>query len=277
MVIINDKKCTGCGICSALCHESCMTLKNKKININHDICSTCAQCIAVCPERALAWDNHEPDPFNNNLLPSSEQIDELFKQRRTVRQFKKSKPERHVIEEIINYGMYAPTHAHSFRVIAVESDVKLHEIDKILFSFIRMIHRFLFKPLIVRLLLKVLPSSFRDEFHKARPKIEKSLKQGRAYSCMPPVILFIVGDKNVQLSLESAQYVMYNMDLYARTKGLGCRNLVGNQMFFSRSRKMRNLLGINKDENIFATMGIGYSATKFVNKVQGKTMQVRWI
>ena len=93
---------------------------------------------------------------------------------------------------------------------------------------------------------------------------------------MPPVIIFIVGDRRVPLSMESAQYALYNMDLYARTRGLGCRNLVGNQMFLNRSKVFRKSLKMEKHEKIFATMGLGYSAKKFRNKVIGKQMKIQW-
>jgi NAD-dependent dihydropyrimidine dehydrogenase PreA subunit len=180
-----------------------MSLTHGKISIDYELCSTCTQCIAICPQRALLWNGSEPEPFNDELLPLPEQMDELFKQRRTVRHFKTDKPGRRFLQQIINYGAYAPSHSHDFRVI-------------------------------------------------------------------------IVGGKRIPLSLESAQYMLYNIDLYAKSKGLGCRNLVGNQMFFNRSRLIRRTLGINGREKIFAAFGIGYPLKKFRNKVQGRELPVQW-
>lgn len=276
MVTILEEKCTGCGNCVDICHESCMLLINGKVQINYDFCSTCTQCIAICPQSALQWENTEPEPFNTDLFPSSEQIDEFLKQRRTIRYFKKDKPDRQLLQDIINYGAYAPTHSHDFRVIAVDDQNQLDQIDQIVYSYNKKIYKYLFKPKLMSLLVKIISPSHRKEYLKAKPKLENSLKIEKGYYCLPPVILFIVGLKRIPLSLESAQYILYNIDLYSRSRGLGCRNLVGNQMFFNRSKPVREMLQIRKDERIFATLGIGYPAKKFRNKVQGRKLDIRW-
>ena len=276
MIIINYDKCNGCGLCVKVCHESCIDLINDKIHINYNFCSTCTQCIAVCPCLALSWENHEPIPFDNNMLPTSSQLDELFKQRRTKRFFKNRKPERQVLEEIMSYTVYAPTHNFNFRAIVVDDDKLLEEIDNIVFQYNKKIYRYLYQPKIVRFLISLLAPSQESEYLTAKPKLEHSLAIGRAYLSMPPVIIMIIGEKRTPLSIESAQYLIYNMDLYAMTKGLGCRNLVGNQMFLDRSKKLRKILGLSKNVKIYATLGIGYPSIKFRNKVIGKTIDIQW-
>ncbi len=276
MVRVDEEKCTGCGSCISICHENCMSLVNDKIRINYVFCSTCTQCIAICPHAALLWEDAHPIPFDYSKLPSSEQLDELFKQRRTIRQFLERKPERRLVEEIINYGAYAPTHNFNFRAVAVDDDSLLRQIDQVVFNYNKKIYRYLYKSGFLRLLIESLFPWYKDEFLKAKPKLEESLKIGRAYEYLPPVIIFIVGDRRIPLSVESAQYALYNMDLYARTKGLGCRNLVGNQMLLNQSKGLKHLLNLERNEKIFATFGLGYPAKKFRNKVIGKQMGIQW-
>ncbi|MGD0342328.1 MAG: hypothetical protein ABSA76_11560 [Bacteroidales bacterium] len=86
----------------------------------------------------------------------------------------------------------------------------------------------------------------------------------------------IVGNNKVPLSLESAQYALYNIDLYAQSKGIACRNLVGNQMILNRNVKFRKLIGLDKNEKFFGTITMGYSAIKFRNKVLGKHIKIQW-
>ncbi len=277
MVTINNKKCTGCGSCASICHESCMTIVNGKIRINHEVCSTCMQCIAVCPYLALSWDNVKPVPFDSSILPDAAQVDELLKERRTVRHFKKNIPPKKLVEEIINYGAYAPAHSHDYRVAAISDENIINEIDANLFGYIKKIYGLFFKPKIMGVLLKFMPSVFRDEFSKAKPKLEKSIKAGVAYRNRPPVMIFVIGDKRSALINESTQYVIYNMNLYAMTKGLGFRNLVGNQMFFNKSNRVRKILGMKNNELICGTFGLGYPEKKFRNKVNGRKMYIEWI
>ena len=276
MIKILKEKCNGCGICIDICHESCMFLKDGKIQIDRTYCSTCTQCIAICPHSALRWENTASKKFNIERFPSSEQMDELFKQRRTIRYFKEDKPDRRLLEEIINYGAYAPTHSHNFRIVVVDDPGQLDQIDRTVYSFNRKIYKYLYKPKLMHLLVKITGSSQQEEYLRARPKLEKSLKLKKGYYCLPPVILFIVGLKKIPLALESAQYILYNIDLYARSKGLGCRNLVGNQMFFNGTKTIRKMLRLKAGEKIFATLGIGYPSKKFRNKVEGRTLEIQW-
>lgn len=276
MVNINEQKCTGCGVCVSICHESCLSLANNIVHIDQALCSTCTQCIAICPQAALRWNETPPVPFDKSLFPSADQLDELFKQRRTIRYFTKKKPEQHLIEEIVQYGAYAPTHNFNFRVVVVDNEEILEQIDRVVFAYNQKIYRYLYKPKIVHALIKTFFPSQEHEYLKARPKLEKSVRWGRGYQSMPPVLVLIVGDKRIPLSLESAQYALYTMDLYARTKELGCRNLVGNQMFLNRSKALKHRLQIADHEKIFATMGLGYPAKTFRNKVMEKTLPIGW-
>lgn len=276
MVRVDKEKCAGCGSCVSIYHESCMSLVNEKVFIDYKFCSMCTQCIAICPQLALRWEEARPIPFDDSRLPSAARLDELFKQRRTIRHFKENKPERQLIEEIINYGVYAPTHNFNFRAIAVDDENLLNQIDQVVFGYSQKIYKYLYKPGIIRFLIEKLSPSRKDEYLWAKPKLEKSLKIGRGYQNMPPVIIFIVGDRRVPLSMESAQSALYNMDLFARTRGLRCRNLVGNQMFLNRSKAFRQFLKMEQHEKIFATLGLGYPAKRFRNKVIGKQMRIQW-
>jgi NAD-dependent dihydropyrimidine dehydrogenase PreA subunit/nitroreductase len=277
MVTINQGKCNGCGLCVRICHESCIELKGRAIIIDYNTCSTCGQCIAVCPAQALSWNSHPPRPFDKDRLPSPDQVDEMLKQRRTNRHFKDKKPDRKILEEIVTTGAYAPSHAHDFRVILIDDGQILRQMDQTVFNTNKKLYNYLFKPKIVRWLIRLLSSRIQwGEFLKAKPKLEKSMQIGRGYAELPPAVIFVVGNKTVPLSTESAQYVLYNMDLFSRTLGLGCRNLVGNQMFLNRSRQFRRLLGLKKKEKIFAAMGIGYPAIKFRNIVSGRELKIQW-
>ncbi|NOY36303.1 MAG: hypothetical protein GXO83_01860 [Chlorobi bacterium] len=276
MITTDHEKCNLCGLCIKICHEYCIYITGKKLHIDYSYCSTCTQCIAVCPQQALSWKHSQPVACDENQLPASRQLDELFKERRTVRDFKKEKIERELLEEITGYGIYAPTHNFNMRLIIVDDDRIINRIDTVIYNFNSRLYRFLYKPKIVQTLVKAITPGHEFEYLKAKPKLEKSLERGKAFKTFPAALVFIIADKRTPLSLESAQYALYTMNLYALTKGIGCRNLVGNQMILNRSKLVRDLLGLKRYEKIFATMGLGYPAVKFKNKVVGKKMDIQW-
>lgn len=276
MIRVNKEKCTGCGICESICPESCIRIIDLKSRINYQYCTTCTQCIAICPYLAISWDNNEPIPFNKKNLPNSQHIDELLKERRTTRKFKKEKLPRTLVEEIVQYAIYAPTHNFQLRAIIVDDAQTLNQIDQTVFLYNNKIYRYLYKPRFIYSLIKLLAPFYIDEYLKAKPKLESSMSIGRAYESMPPVIIFIVGDSRVPLSQESAQYAIYNVNLYAMTKGLGCRILVGNQMFLNKDKTIRKKLKLSRHEKIFATIGMGFPDVEFKNKVTGKKIPIQW-
>ena len=72
MVTSSPEKCTACGLCVRICHESCMSLVEGVLMIARDICSTCTQCIAVCPRQALSWQGTAPAVYEPARLPRPE-------------------------------------------------------------------------------------------------------------------------------------------------------------------------------------------------------------
>jgi NAD-dependent dihydropyrimidine dehydrogenase PreA subunit len=277
MVVINEKRCRACGDCIKICHENCMFLEKEKIRINYEYCSTCTQCIAICPSQTLSWDHSPPLKFSNTSFPAAEQVNELLAQRRTIRLFKDEKPPRTLVEEIVHYGALAPSHHHEFRIMIIDNTELLDLVDKAVYIYNRRIYRILYKSKWIQIILRLLSSSSQyKEYSRARPKLEESMKLGKAYSNPPPVIVLLLGRKDLPLSIESAQYILFNMILYGMTKGIGCRLLVGNQMFLNNNIKLKKRIGIDKKERIYGTLGMGYPSVKFRNKVTGRQFPIQW-
>jgi len=272
MVILNKDKCTGCGLCTKICHEHCMVLTNETVSINYEFCSTCMQCIAICPQQTLSWDNVPPVAYDEKRLPSPEQLDELFKERRTIRFFKKDRVDRAILEEIVGYGIYAPTNNYDLRAIVVDDEEIIEDLDRVLMQFVSKIYNLIYKPKIVFNLIRRITPALDP---KDKVKMENALERGHAFH-RPPAIVFIVGDKRIALSEASTQYALYNMILYAQVKGIGSCLWGSAQTFLDRSKAVREHLGLQKNEHILGALGLGHPAVKFANKVEGKTLSIQW-
>lgn len=253
-----------------------MSIENQLLSIDFKYCSTCCQCIAICQEQALSWEKVVPAKFDKINYPGPIQINELLRERRTIRDFTNVKIDRALLEQIVNNAKYAPTHNFNFKAIIIDEPEVIENIDEAIYRFTKRLYRFVYKLKIIHQFVKITAPKFEFEYLKAKPKLEKSIQRGRAFKTLPAAIILIVGEKSVPFSLESAQYGLYNIDLYAQSLGLGCRNLVGNQMILNRSRRIRKLLRLSKQEKIFGTIAIGHPAVRFRNKVNGKQMIIQW-
>jgi NAD-dependent dihydropyrimidine dehydrogenase PreA subunit/nitroreductase len=274
MIIVEQEECTQCGQCVKICHEHCMALVDHTVEIDYELCSTCTQCIAICPQQAISWDQVPPLPYDDNRLPSPEQLDELFKERRTVRFFKREKIDRTLLEEIVGYGIYAPTNNCDLRAVVIDDVEIMGELDRIHVQYASRMYNLLYRPKVVSILPRIIGLS--REYLQAKPKIEAIVENGHSYLSPPAAIVFIVGDKRVPLSVESAQYALSNMIFYAQAKGIGSRLWGPGQLFYDRSKAVRRILGLEKRDHILGTVLLGYPAVKFRNKVRGKALPIQW-
>jgi len=238
------------------------------------VCSTCGQCVAICPTRTLAWDDLAPSAFERIRLPKCEQLDELFKERRSIRRFKPEKIDRSILQEITQYGAYAPTHNFKLRVIIVDDEVLISTLDQAIVTNCRRINRLAYQYKIGGILAGWF--GYADEMIKAKPKIETTLRQGHAFHSMPTAFILIIGDKKGALSDVSAQYALANMMYYAQLKGVGTCLWANGPIFIDKHKLARRKLGIKPTERIFGAMYLGYPAVRFSNKVNGKALAIQW-
>ena len=274
MIMIHADRCSACGLCVENCHEASLALVEGAVQVDYTLCDNCAQCIAICPRHALSWDGVPPAAFDRSLLPTSDQLLELFKERRSIRAFKKAPIKRSLLEEIANTGAYAPTHNHLFKVIIVDDPILIAQLSDFVLSINRRIYHLVYSNRLVAWLANLL--GYRDEFRKAQPKIEKALSRGSAFSSTPTALMIVVGKKNISLAEASAQYALANMMYYAQTRGVGTCLWGNAPIFLDKDKTVRRQLGIVPSERIYGALYMGLPAIKFANKVSGKTLPIQW-
>ena len=273
MIKLAAEKCTNCGLCEKICHEMAISISNGVLTIDKNLCSTCSQCVAICPVQALLWDGQEPTRYATQNLPGPEQLDELFRERRTTRYFKTEHIDRTIIENIVKYGINAPTNNYHLRAIVVDDQGIIKELEAIILSKVRLIYRLVMKPrLIFNLIRKFSPAL--DP--KDKIKIEEALQRNSSLLSLPAAIVFVVGDKRIPLSEASAQYSLSNMIYYAQSIGIGSCLRGAAQIFLNNSKSARKLLGIPSKDRIYGALMLGYPAIRFSNKVNGKIIPIDW-
>jgi ferredoxin len=270
MITIDGDKCAGCGMCVKVCHNRCVALIDDVASVNYELCDRCTQCIAICPQQALSWGHAPPVGYDEKRLPSPEQLDELFKERRSVRFFKKDRIERILLEEIVGYGIYAPTNNHDLRVVVVDDVEVIEELERIAVRFNSRMYRLFFKPKIVfEFLSRITPA--------VNPQVKVKLEERRHDLFNPAAMVFIVGDRRIAFSEASAQAALDHITFYAQVQGVGSCLWGAGEIILDRNRTARERLGLQRREYILGILLLGYPAVKFVNKVEGRTMSIKWV
>lgn len=65
LIVIDEEKCNGCGLCVSACRESALTLENNKAKLlRGDYCNGLGNCLPACPQNAISFTEREALPYN---------------------------------------------------------------------------------------------------------------------------------------------------------------------------------------------------------------------
>ena len=136
VLALDRDKCNSCGICVLECPPRIIELVEPEALPSHveggeQICIVCGHCVAVCPLGAIGLETMKPEdcaPVRKKLLPSPEQVEHLFKSRRSVRAYKKKPVPREMLAKLIDIARHAPSGSNAqpvqWLVIEDAKDVK---------------------------------------------------------------------------------------------------------------------------------------------------------
>lgn len=113
MILIDQNKCIGCGLCAKECLPTAIIMKDKKPAVRNQICMECSHCVSVCPVDAVEmsdYDKSEVVEYNKESFDiEPERMLNTIKFRRSIRHFKDKKVEKEKLENILEAGRYTPT------------------------------------------------------------------------------------------------------------------------------------------------------------------------
>lgn len=123
------EKCTGCGICSSLCPASAIQIDDiGKVTSFISTCIGCSHCGCFCPSNCFNLPLCEEDK-----LPSSEQIQNLFQSRRSIRKFTDREIDEAVLNSLLETVGFSPT-GQNAQGITVEVILGREKINQLILS-----------------------------------------------------------------------------------------------------------------------------------------------
>lgn len=261
MVVIDEKKCIGCGLCAADCIAQNIVIE-EKARVKQD-CFQCGHCVAVCPKGAVSIpeydmaDMEEYDADSFTLQP--EAVLHSIKFRRSIRNYKPEGVPEDVLRTLAEAGRYTATAKNSQsngfvfvqKEMAELKDRVWQFIDDIAHKDIREIDK-AFLPYLV--------------FNQRRKK-----DAGDDYLFRnAPVVLYVVSDSALDAGL-AAQ----NMEMMGVSLGLGMLYNGYLARVSDANEELKQWLGIG-DRTIRACMLLGYPAVHYARTAPRKTADVIW-
>lgn len=246
---LNAERCKKDGICSKVCIVG--IIKNDENHLPYidksqeKSCMACGLCAAFCPHEACYVEKLDEKQFSlikKAEMPDAAQIDQVLKARRSVRNFRKTSVDSHVLAEVFDAVRYAPT-AKNTQNIRWAVTKGMEETDKI----------------------RKLMLEYFEETAKVTPAPEsifmktmiRAYKQGRdVFLRGAPQIAAAVLPKDYIWKEDAAIAITY-FEISAFAHGLGT---CWSGYFTAAARKYRPLreaMGISEDEYVGGAVMIG--------------------
>jgi len=112
MVLIDQNKCVGCGLCVSDCVSYNLLLQDGKAAVKRD-CFLCGHCVAICPAGAVSipeYDMAEVETYEKERFSiDPETLLRAIKFRRSIRDYKKAKLTEEERNQLLQAGRYTAT------------------------------------------------------------------------------------------------------------------------------------------------------------------------
>jgi nitroreductase/NAD-dependent dihydropyrimidine dehydrogenase PreA subunit len=279
--IIDEDKCTGCGLCVKVCPAGTISMQNEKAKITGDFSIGCGHCEAVCPVDAIEVKalDEETSTFGSFqmdrkwLAPGAfdtSSLVRLMSSRRSCRNFKDKPVDGEALEDLVKIGVSAPSGSNeqpwTFTILPHRDSVTA--LARKVAAFFERTNRQSEKALL-RKALKLIGKPELDHYYKNyHDLVEESLRlykeEGRdrlfygAHSAM--VVSTIPGESTPK---EDAVLASQNILLAAHSMGLGTC-LIGLAIAaMNNDPSIRSFIGLPENERPHTVIAIGHPDEKY--------------
>ncbi len=249
---VDYDKCNADGICADVCPRKLIAVdekaKPRPIPEAAELCISCGHCLASCPTSAISLNEITPEncpPINKGLWPDYNQLDQLFKSRRSIRVYKNKPVDRKIIDTLLETCRFAPSGSNAQPVnwIIASGSKRLKALAQLVIDW--MSHAVETRqPLAERLRL--------DNVVKSWDRGEDRIFRGA------PMVIMTHAFETGSLSLESCVIAMTYFDLAAASMGLGACWVGYLMLAATQHAPLKKALGIPQDHRLYGAMVFGY-------------------
>jgi nitroreductase/NAD-dependent dihydropyrimidine dehydrogenase PreA subunit len=275
---INYVACKKDGLCVLVCPRrfSQPDKKNYPEIHNIDSCIGCGHCLAICPHEAIIHSffiKGDIRPVKKEILPTVESLNELLMSRRSIRLFNDTKLAKEEIERIIDAARFAPSshNSQSTKFVIIEDKNTINEISRLTVEFLEKIIRLFSNPilrLVLRLIAKKSIDSLSKEIDVFRYKVNQFRQGNDTILYKTQVLLLFYSNKHIGFACENATMALHNATLMATTINIGSFYTGFVVVAAKKDKKIRKLLNLPPDHEIYGGLALGYLGIKINNVIE---------
>ncbi|MGB3209168.1 MAG: nitroreductase family protein [Desulforhopalus sp.] len=280
-IIIDQGKCTGCGICVAICPYKAITLVHQKAEYVLADCFRCGHCQAACPADAV----HLPYlSLNLGLVTMEERkgilppgstdasaLVALMRSRRSCRKYQKKAVAIEILEDLVKIGTSAPsgTNSQSWGFIILPAMADMLLLGENVAAYYRKLNRLAENPLLRWIVKIVGGDSLGRYYHRYYDSVSEALREweengtDRLFHGAAAAIL-VTGRKSASCPAEDAMLATQNILLAAHAMGLGSCLIGFVVEAIRRDPAVKRLVGVGDQEEVYSVIALGYPAVDYL-------------
>ena len=214
------------------------------------ICIHCQHCIAICPTGALSIDGvHASDCPAAGELPEVEKIENLIRQRRSIRRFAKEPLPQEILEHLKNALHWTPTGCNNHGLqFFIAGRAEIAEFKAVSDRWVR----FLIKSGIMGLLLPRYRRYFKDVLAGADVIYRNA-----------PYLIIVMAPKKAPCCKTDQVIALTQFDMLAQSLGVGTCWCGFAEYAFRLIPKLRKMIGCPKDHVVGGAMLFGKPSVEY--------------
>ena len=294
MITIDSNLCKKDGLCAMVCPKG-IFIQQEKLTIpdvvDEETCIGCGHCVAICPQDAV---QHAEFPstairaIQLEKMPTTDQVLDLLRSRRSIRAFRNKPLEKVTIERIIDGARFAPSghNSQSTEYLVIQDSALLNQVSALVIEYLKFEIRRFENPLFRTLALLGNREKAESGLHEI-PGFKKKIEMFESgadpiLNGAPALLVFHArstdgyGDVNAQLALQNASLVAHSLGVghfYTGWVLAPCRA----PMARAWNRRIPDLIGIPPGNELYGALALGYPIPKFKNMIERKPPQIRWV
>jgi nitroreductase/NAD-dependent dihydropyrimidine dehydrogenase PreA subunit len=287
-ITIDNTLCKKCKVCVEICPNGIFRTNNNLTSVKSErieLCFMCGQCMAACSEKAIQVEGLD---YNKDFFELPETINSfnaLIQSRRSVRAFKDAPVPKDKLEQIVNAISFAPPSFPPLKTeIVVVQDKQL--IKKSLPFMINMYDNLLkgLKNPMVKLIIKRKAGSEKFQmiqnhiipmFNIKLPFMKNGTEDAITRNAQA-MILFHADKQSDNYKADIFIALGYAM-LKAHSLELGATAIDLIPPAIERTPYLKQLFQIPKENEVVASMIIGYPKHKYKRAIQRQLKSITWI
>jgi len=268
---VDEKKCTCHGMCVKDCPMGILRLSSKSgLPVLRagaaGNCIRCGHCVAICPTGALSLANAPLadclpiDPANG---PDSEQVGQLLRGRRAIRQYQNTPVPKKMLEQIIDTSRWAPSakNINPLEWLVVDSAKGMEQL----------------KWLVIDCMKEMLENTSNQRLEKLLGPIISEAQKGTDYVFWDaPALLIVYARRKIKTAPADAIIALTGCELMARALGLGCCWAGYFQMAAETYQPLQKVLNLPEDNTVLGGLITGYPAVIYQRSPPRPQAKVRW-